>query len=183
MKPHSVTYTSRECLHMDPDLREEFIQMITRYQGILHKVCLIYFHNETDRKDNFQEILYQLWKAYPDLQKKGSMGSWIYKIAINTSIVKIRKDSRYVHPAMFPETPDPSDFLEEYAWNENVRLLISAIQSLNDMDKSLMFLYLEEKSYQEIADITGISVSNVGTKINRIKSQLKTTLKTLNHGE
>lgn len=168
---------------MDPDLREEFIQTITRYQGILHKVCLIYFYNETDRKDNLQEILYQLWRAYPDLKKKGSIGSWIYKIAINTSIVKIRKDSRYVHPGRFPEMPDSSDFLEEYTWNENVGLLISALQSLNDIDKSIMFLYLEERSYQEIADIIGISVSNVGTKISRIKSQLKNTFKTINHGK
>lgn len=88
-----------------------------------------------------------------------------------------------MNPGMFTEIADTSDFLDEYTSNENVKLLISAIQSLNDMDKSIIFLYLEARSYLEIADIIGISVSNVGTKISRIKPQLKNTFKAINHGK
>jgi RNA polymerase sigma-70 factor (ECF subfamily) len=166
---------------MSSILKDEFLDIVSQYQGILHKVCLIYFQDKDDRKDNFQEILYQLWKSYPSLKKHESLGSWIYKIAINTSIAKIRKESRYVNTESFPEVLDSYDLFEEFAQNENIKLLISGIHSLNDIDKSVIFLYLEEKSYQEISDIIGISVSNVGTKINRIKSQLKKTLNFISH--
>jgi len=168
---------------MNDQIKREFLEMIHNYQGILHKVCLIYFTEEADRRDNFQEILYQLWKAYPNLQKKESIGSWIYKISINTSISKIRKESRMFCSGSFPDIPDTEDFFERFATKEHVRLLLEAIRNLNEIDRSLMFLFLENRSYAEISDIMGITVSNVGTKINRIKSQLRKNLKHIGYGK
>ena len=78
-------------------LKEEFLEILSNYQGILHKVNLIYFRNTSDREDNFQEIIYQLWKSFPGLQNKNSIGSWIYAVSINTSISKIKKESRTDH--------------------------------------------------------------------------------------
>ena len=168
---------------MNAQRKEEFLEVISRYQGILHKVCLLYFHNEADRKDNFQEILYQLWKAYPYLKNKGSIASWIYRISINTSIARIRKESRFVNYEQMPETIDETDLLENVIKSEQSSRLLKALKRLNDIDKSIMFLYLEGESYEGIADIIGISSSNVGTKINRIKERLKKNLNPVNHGK
>jgi RNA polymerase sigma-70 factor (ECF subfamily) len=163
-------------------MKEEFIEILTNYQGILHKVNLIYFRNISDREDNFQEIVYQLWKSFPNLQNKNSIGSWIYAVSINTSISKLKKESRIEYRNSFPESLDTIDTFEEIASNENFRLLFQAIYNLNEIDKSIMLLYLDEMSYDEIAEILGISKSNVGVRINRAKEILKQNLNHLNHG-
>jgi len=163
-------------------LKEEFLEILTNYQGILHKVNLIYFRNKTDREDNFQEIMYQLWKSFPGLQNRNSIGSWIYAVSINTSISRLKKESRIEYREKLPESIDKFDLIEELSFNENFRMLLQAIYNLNEIDKSIMLLYLEEKSYDEIAEILGISKSNVGVRINRAKELLKQNLKHLNNG-
>jgi len=157
-------------------LKEEFLEILSNYQGILHKVNLIYFRNKPDREDNFQEIIYQLWKSFPKLQNKNSIGSWIYKVSINTSISRLKKDSRIEYREKLPESIDNFDLIEELSFNETSRRLLQAIYNLNEIDKSIMLLNLEEKSYDEIAEILGISKSNVGVRINRAKEALKQNL-------
>lgn len=164
-------------------MKEEFLEIISNYQGILHKVNLIYFRNKSDREDNFQEILYQLWKSFPRLQNKKSIGSWIYAVSINTSIVKIKKDSRIEYLEKLPEATDLIDIEEDLALSEKYKILLQAIYNLNEIDKSIMLLYLEEKTYNEISEIIGISTSNVGVRINRGKELLKQNLKNLKNGE
>lgn len=164
-------------------LKDEFLEILSHYQGILHKVTLIYFRNQVDREDNFQEIVYQLWKSYPGLHNKKSIGSWIYAVSINTSISRLKKNSRIEYSDHLPESMDTIDTIGEIANNENFQLLLRAIYHLNEIDKSLMLLYLEEKSYDEIAEILGITKSNVGVRINRAKEILKQNLKHLNHGK
>lgn len=163
-------------------LKEEFLDILSDYQGIVHKVCLIYFRNKTDREDNFQEIIYQLWKSFPGLQNKNSIGSWIYAVSINTSISRLKKASRIEYREKLPESVDQFDILEDLSSNETLRILLQAIYKLNEIDKSIMLLYLEEKSYDEIAGILGISKSNVGVRINRAKELLKQHLNHLSHG-
>jgi len=163
--------------------KEEFLKILTNYQGILHKVNLIYFRNVTDREDNFQEIAYQLFKSYPNLKNKKSIGSWIYKVAINTSISKLKKDTALKYEDSFPEIISGNNIEFDIAINEASSLLIEAIHTLNELDKAIMLLHLEEKSYEEIAGITGISKSNVGVRINRAKEILKRKLKHLNYGK
>ena len=164
-------------------MKEEFLEILSNYQGILHKVNLIYFRNKSDREDNFQEIVYQLWKSFPKLQNKKSIGSWIYAVSINTSIVKIKKDSRIEFREKLPEATDIFDLEEDLALSEKYRILLHAIYNLNEIDKSIMLLYLEEKTYDEISEIIGISASNVGVRINRAKELLKQNLKNLKDGE
>jgi len=163
-------------------LKEEFLEILSNYQGILHKVNLIYFRNKADREDNFQEIMYQLWKSFPGLQNRNSIGSWIYAVSINTSISRLKKEARIEYREKLPESIDKFDLIEELSFNENFRMLLQAIYQLNEIDKSIMLLYLEEKSYDEISEILGISKSNVGVRINRAKELLKQNLKHLNNG-
>ena len=158
-------------------LKEEFLDMLTNYQGILHKVSWIYFKNKTDREDNIQEIIYQLWKSYPTIKNHKSIGSWIYAVSINVSLSRIKKRSRIEYRENVPELPDKTDFVERLSMDESLNLLLNAIYNLNELDKSIMLLYLEEKSYEEISRIIGISKSNVGVRINRAKESLKKNLK------
>jgi len=163
-------------------LKEEFIEILSNYQGILHKVNLIYFRNQTDREDNFQEITYQLWKSFPRLQNRNSIGSWIYAVSINTSISRLKKESHIEYREKLPEAIDKIDIVEEISMNESLRMLLQAIYNLNEIDKSIMLLYLEEHSYDKIAEILGMSATNVGVRINRAKKLLKQHLNHLNHG-
>jgi RNA polymerase sigma-70 factor, ECF subfamily len=157
--------------------KEEFLEILSNYQGILHKVSLVYFKNKSDREDNLQEIIYQLWKSFPSIKNHNSIGSWIYAVSINTSISKVKKIPRIEYREIVPELPDQSGIIEKIFVNESLQLLINAIYNLNEVDKSIMLLYLEEKSYNEIAEIIGISKSNVGVRINRAKEILKQNLK------
>jgi len=163
-------------------LKEEFLEILSKYQGILHKVNLIYFRNKTDREDNFQEIIYQLWKSFPGLKNRNSIGSWIYAVSINTSISRLKKESRIEYREKLPDSIDKYDIVEKLSFNENLRAILKAIYHLNEIDKSIMLLYLEEKSYDEIAEILGISKTNVGVRISRAKELLKQNLKQLNNG-
>ena len=162
-------------------LKAEFLEILFNYQGILYKVNRIYFRNETDRDDNFQEIVYQLWKSFPSLQNRNSIGSWIYAVSINTSISRLKKDSKIEYHENLPDTIAAIDTFEEMSQNENLNQLLKAIYNLNEIDKSIMLLYLEEKSYDEIAEILGITKSNVGVRINRAKELLKQNLKHLDY--
>lgn len=164
-------------------LKEEFLEILSNYQGILHKVNLIYFSDESDRKDNFQEIVYQLWKSFPTLKNKNSIGSWIYAISINTSINRIKKEARIEYRESLPESMDSTETIGQISFNEDVQLLLKAISRLNEIDKSIMLLYLEERSYYEISQILGITQSNVGVRINRAKKILKQKLNHLNYGK
>jgi len=163
-------------------LKEKFLEILSDYQGILHKVSLVYFKNKTDREDNFQEIVYQLWKSYPKLQKEKSIGSWIYAVSINTSISRLKKKSRVRYNEPVPELANKTNIEDEISNNEAFQLLLNAIYNLDEVSKSIMLLYLEEKTYDEISEIIGISKSNVGVRINRAKELLKQNLKHTHYG-
>lgn len=163
--------------------KEEFLEILSNYQGILHKVSFVYFKNKHDREDNIQEVIYQLWKSYLSLKNHNSIGSWIYAVSINTSISRVKKVSRIEYRETVPELPDESNVIDEISMNESLKLLLNAIYNLDEVDKSIMLLYLEEKSYDKIAEIIGISKSNVGVRINRAKEILKQNFKNSNHGK
>ncbi len=157
--------------------KEEFLEVLSKYQGIFHKVSLVYFKNKSDREDNIQEIIYQLWKSFPSVKNWNSIGSWIYAVSINTSISRVKKGKRIEYKETIAEIPDKTDIIENMSMSQSLELLLNAIYKLDEVDKSIMLLYLEEKSYDEIARIIGISQSNVGVRINRAKEALKQTLK------
>ncbi|WP_071146514.1 RNA polymerase sigma factor [Bacteroides ihuae] len=157
-------------------IQEDFLKIVSDYQGIIHKVNLIYFRVIVDREDNFQEILLQLWRSFPQLKDRTKIGSWIYTVAINTSISKIRKDSKLVFQELTDSALEMSlieDNAGSFEVDFNFQKLIEALHQLNQIDRSIMLLYLEELDYNEIAEIMGITSTNVGVRINRSKKQLK----------
>ncbi|NLY25744.1 MAG: RNA polymerase sigma factor [Bacteroidales bacterium] len=156
--------------------KEKFLELLSGYQGIIHKVSLVYFRNPSDREDNVQEIIYQLWKSFPNLKDHQRIGSWIYAVAINTSISGIKKQSRMEYRESVGELIAGADLMDEITLNESSRLLLDAIHDLSEPDRTVMMLWFDELSYDEIAEIIGISKSNVGVRINRAKEKLKNKL-------
>lgn len=160
-------------------LKEDFTHIISQYQGIIHKVCRIYRDTPEDREDLFQEILYQLWKAWPSFRREAQISSWMYKIALSTAIARYRKSSpmKSVMPlAQYDETMQ-----ETQADHPEKEKLYRAIALLNDGEKALITLYLDDYAYEEMAEIIGISVNYVGVKLNRIKAKLSQLLNPKTH--
>ncbi len=157
-------------------LKDAFLEILSRYQGILHKVNLVYFANRTEREDNLQEIIYNLWKAFPQLKNRDKPASWIYAVSINTSISRIRRKSLIEYRDTLPESSGGDDPVQQMEKEEQQSDLLREIRRLNEIDRTIMLLYLEERSYEEIASITGLSRNHIGVRINRAKEQLKKNL-------
>lgn len=146
-------------------------------QNIVHKVCSLYTDNREAHNDLFQEIAIQLWKAYPRFRGDSKFSTWMYRVALNTAITLYRKSRKQ------PRTQDYDSVIykiraEEYdpTVEEQLKLMYSAIRQLGDIDKALVFLYLEDRNYSEIAETLGISEVNARVKMNRIKTKLRTIL-------
>lgn len=156
-------------------METEFLGLIHENQKIIHKICKLYRDSREDQEDLFQEIVYQLWKSYPGFRRESKVSSWIYRIALNTAIATYRKSKIFIdYYEEFPEHIHPSN---EKTISENEERLFWALRKLNDSEKAVISLYLEDFNYKEIAEITGISDSNVGVRLNRIKNKLKQILK------
>ncbi|MBA7486155.1 ECF RNA polymerase sigma factor SigG [subsurface metagenome] len=154
--------------------KNKFIKIVKGNQAIINKICFGYTRNVEDRHDLKQEILIQLWKAYPKFNHESQLSTWIYRIALNTAISNFRKSKRKIQESELSQSnhqmPEVNDNTE---LDENIVQLYQLIYQLNDLEKAIMLLYLDDKPYKVIADIIGISETNVATKINRIKSKLK----------
>ncbi|MBI9036631.1 MAG: sigma-70 family RNA polymerase sigma factor [Bacteroidales bacterium] len=159
--------------------QKEFSKLIDNYQGIINKVSRAYFSNSEDRKDNFQEVVYQLWVSKDNLRDKSKIASWIYRVAINTSIVRLKKNSKIVYKENIFEKDMAYQDYEENNKEDRIEQLYAAINKLNEVERAIIILYLDEKSYSEISEICGISKSNVGIKIMRSKNKLKQLLKNI----
>jgi|SRR5579862_1050698 len=151
-----------------------FIDRIDRHRGILFKVAAAYCLNLSDREDLIQETVAQLWRAYRAFDGRSSFSTWMYRIALNVAIGSLRKETRNrrtVGPAemaFLEQIPEPQS--EE---DERLSLLRTLIANLPPLDRALMLLYLDDYAYAEIAAMLGISESNVGTKIARIKERFR----------
>lgn len=156
-------------------MEKEFLKLIYDYQRIIYKVCKIYRDIREDQEDLFQEIVYQLWKSYPSFKGESKISSWIYRIALNTAMAIYRKPKLAVH--YFEEIPGQNLAANEKDISENEERLFAALRKLSDAEKALISLYLDEFSYQDISKMVGISESNVGVRLNRIKSKLKIIIK------
>jgi RNA polymerase sigma-70 factor, ECF subfamily len=153
-------------------VEKEFIKLIQKHQGILHKICNVYFYRNPYKEDYYQEILIRLWKSFPSFKNQSAFSTWLYRVALNTAIDIIRKQSiRPVHVELSKNEFNIPVY-KQHEEAEKRDQLYQAINRLSDAEKAIIILYLEDYDYKEIAAIMGISESNTGVKINRIKSQL-----------
>lgn len=155
-------------------MQKTFLKTIQLHQNIIHKVSRMYRDTREDQQDLFQEIVYQLWKSFPGFRGDSKISTWIYRIALNTSMATFRKQKTLLE---FPENiPDNYQYTDQQDMSENEERMYEALRQLNDSEKAIISLFLEDYSYHEIAAIIGIKENYVGVKINRIKEKLKLIL-------
>lgn len=159
-----------------------FKQWLGEHQGLIFKVIRAYAATPEDQDDLFQEILLQLWSSIPGFRGKAKVSTWVYRVALNTALVWKRAEKkqrqRRVSVIDISETPGIKEVHSSSAEGREIRdRLYGAIRELPKVDAGLVLMYLDSLSYSEMADILGISESNVGVKLNRAKKQLARLLK------
>ncbi len=152
-------------------MEKEFIKLIQANNGIIHKICNIYFRDNPYKEDYYQEILIRLWKTFPTYKKQAAFSTWLYLVALNTAIDILRKE--YIQPEYIELTDKQYNVaLEDHGKVDEKEQLYQAIQYLSDIEKAIILLYLEGYSYKEISNIIGLSENNIGVKVNRLKYKL-----------
>ena len=156
--------------------KNEFLELVNQNTNIIHKVCNIYCYKRDYWEDTYQEIIYNLWKSYPSFRQEAQFSTWMYRVALNTALSINRKEARNPltgrtenHEKYY--SPEDADSIDE-----NIDMLYRAIDTLRKLDKAIVLLWLEKKSYAEISSITGLTESNISVKLVRIKEKLRSTL-------
>lgn len=155
--------------------QDKFITIIKEHQALIYKVCCSYCQEVDDRSDLQQDILLQLWNALEKYDGRVKISTWIYRIALNTAISFYRKNRKHKEKKSDIDENIISlpDLGIDNSQKENISILYQIINNLNHFDKALILLYLDDYKQEEIAEILGISKTNVATKISRIKQLLK----------
>jgi RNA polymerase sigma-70 factor (ECF subfamily) len=150
-----------------------FLEHINTNMGIAHKVCNIYFRDNADREDVMQEMMYQLWRSRDRFDGRSKFSTWMYSVCLNTALTYRRK------ARVSESLSEAHDQIAEQPENkeEESVMLLNAISTLSAVNKAIMLLYLENMSYDEIAEITGLTKSNVSVRIVRAKKELESKLK------
>ena len=151
---------------------KKFVNLINEHQGLIHKVCIMYENNREVRNDLFQEIVLQLWKSFPTFRGEAKISTWMYRIALNTAISGFRKETRKIVTEDLKEMHfNISEHGDES--EEKLQKLQWAIRQLNEIDRAMIMMALEEVPYEEIAETIGISQNNVRVRMNRIREKLR----------
>ena len=158
------------------DKKDRFIKVIKENKGLIFKVSALYTNSLQDREDLRQEIVFQLWKSFDTFNERSKLSTWLYRVAMNTAIYNLKSAKRQLNTISIDTEAEHYADVVDKSEEERVRLLHESIQTLNLLERGIILLYLEEKNHQEIAEIIGISTSNVGTKILRIKEKLKSQI-------
>ncbi|WP_420386346.1 RNA polymerase sigma factor [Roseivirga sp.] len=158
-------------------LEKDFLALLRTHEGLIHKVTRIYTDTTADKEDLYQEIIYQWWKSFQSFKGDSKISTWLYKVALNTAIVhlkkrKKRKGTDSINDQVL-DIPETDDSVKE----EQLDSLTKCIKRLNEIDRTIILCYLDGKSHEEISLIVGLGKSNIGTRIGRIKKRIKETLK------
>lgn len=165
---------------MNSSSKQDFVEIIKKYQRIISSLCSIYYTSEEDRKDTRQDIILQLWKSFTNFRNESKISTWIYKVALNTILSKTKKERRQVFTE--PLSYSNMDKLPSLSFaNDEVQHLQQAIQLLEDIDKAIVILYLEGYHHKEIASTLGLTETNISTRFSRIKIRLQKIYKTRQH--
>ncbi len=152
------------------NLKDEFVELVTRYKDVIFKVCYIYAEKD-DIEDYYQEVLIQIWRSLPKFRGESKVTTWIYRISLNTCISHVRKNTK----GNINKVPliDVNLWENDIEKKQQVDEMYSLINKLNKLEKAVILLWLEDRDYEEIASIVGITKANVAVKINRIKEKLR----------
>ena len=154
------------------DEEHKVVKLINEHQGLIHKVCIMYENDREVRNDLFQEIVLQLWKSFPTFRGEAKISTWMYRIALNTAISGFRKETRKIVTEDLREVHfNISESGDES--EENLQKLQWAIRQLNEIDRAMIMMALEEVPYEDIAETIGISQNNVRVRMNRIREKLR----------
>jgi len=155
----------------DSNIEKAFIELIRENERLIYRVCSIYVSDEFPIADLYQEVVYNLWKGFPKFRNECSISTWMYRIALNTCITGMRKELR--RPKHVSILQLKENLIEPESMEGNIREMYKLIYRLKTLERAIILLYLEEKSYRDIADITGLTLNNVAIKLKRIKEKLK----------
>jgi RNA polymerase sigma factor (sigma-70 family) len=154
-----------------------FIAIINAHQALIQRVCKLYCQDADDRQDLYQEIVLQLWRAYPRYEPSAKISTWLYRVALNVAISDLRQRTRKRTAGLLDATMlDLATSLEVGPDADDLAQLYRAIGRLSDVEKAFVLLYLEERTYEEIADILGITQNNVRVKMHRVQDKLRQLL-------
>ncbi len=156
-----------------PADKEAFLRLINDNKAIIYKICNSYCPNRADREDLVQEIIYQLWRSGHSFDPNLRFSTWMYRVALNVAISFYRKKAQDPIVSLSDEEETIADKTTTHEQEENIKRLQTFIYELKELERALMILYLESKTYKEISDILGITETNVATRISRIKEKLK----------
>jgi RNA polymerase sigma-70 factor (ECF subfamily) len=166
---------------LNPPVEQRFLELIEGNRPRILKVCRVYAWNATDQDDLYQEIVFQIWRALPGLKQDVHANTWLYRIAINTSISFIRKRTARGGQAVLLDHEQLTQQIEsrqapDDSGGEQLARLYEAIAQLDELEKALVTLFLEDFSYEEMAEVLGISAGNVGVMLHRAKKKLSTLM-------
>ena len=161
-------------------LAPDFVQLLQEHQPRLRRVARLYCPDADDRQDLYQEIVLQLWRAWPryEARPEAKVSTWLYRVALNVAISDLRRRTRSPAATSLsrPEVPDVPAPPPEGPDADDLAQLNGAIARLSDVEKAFVLLYLEEKTYAEMADILGITQNNVRVKMHRVQDKLRQLL-------
>jgi RNA polymerase sigma factor (sigma-70 family) len=161
---------------------QEFLKRIESHKGILYKVSKMYMDNHDDQQDLFQEIVCQLWKSYDTFRNESQFSTWMYRVAVNTAIVFLRKEKRKVDKYEIASENIKDDEGDSHIKESQIDHFYKAVQKLEKIDKAIIFYQLEGFSHKEIGENLGISEGNARVKLNRAKEKLKEIIKNQGYG-
>ena len=156
--------------------KEDFIGIIKENEGLIYKVARVYTNSREDEQDLYQEVVYQLWKCFGSFRNESKISTWMYRIALNTAIAYLNKEKRKGNQVPIDEGLLNKADTPDTLMHERSEALFAQIKQLSEIEKGIILLYLEGKTYDEIAAITGFSTTNVGTRLGRIKQKLSTQI-------
>ncbi|MCB0633903.1 MAG: sigma-70 family RNA polymerase sigma factor [Saprospiraceae bacterium] len=154
--------------------REFYQEYIENNRAIITRICRAYADTEADFQDHFQEVCLQLWRSRDNFRQQAQLSTWIYRVSLNVCLSLVRKKEKQLLPQEHADRAAVFSLPEANPIEaQQLETLYRAIRQLKQADRAVILLYLEEKTYEEMAQILGISISNVGVRINRIKERLK----------
>lgn len=157
------------------------MRLIDEHNGMLFKVCRIYQDDDDDRNDLMQEIVLQLWLYFDSFKGQSKINTWMYRVALNTAITFFKKQKRRPDSERLHHIVDQPEEHPEAIKDEQLRLFYKAVKHLNKVEKALIFLYMENQSYEDIASNLGITEGNARVRLNRIKIKLREIIKTFDY--